>query len=190
MLLLVPGLGTSPGLKGGVREFLLQKTYTYTFIQQLLLSVSSVQGSGRPPRRVHNLSSASWVSHPRGETEAPRPVIQGRQVSLAELGFEPQTLKRRRAPELQKRFSSGEPVKILRTPPGPGSGQQQRRDSPAGAAGARTLEPRPAGRGEGAEPGGRARWARARARGASARERRQDRGSPSRHSNAGAVAKW
>ena len=96
--ILVLGPGTSPGLRGGgVWEFLLQKTYTYTFIQQLLLSVSSVQGSGGPPPRVRNLSSASWMSHPRGETEAPRPVIQGRQVSLAELGFEPQTMKRRRA---------------------------------------------------------------------------------------------
>lgn len=54
--------------------------------------------------------------------------------------------------------------------------------------------PRPAppaaGRGGAARrTGGRAR-ACARARGASARERRQDRGSRSRHSNAGAVAKW
>lgn len=49
----------------------------------------------------------------------PRDRSSDRQVSLAELGFRTQTLKRRRAPELQERFPSGEPVKILRTPAGP-----------------------------------------------------------------------
>lgn len=129
---------------------LLQKTYTYTFIQQLLLSVSSVQGSGGPPRRVSNLSSASWVSHPRGETEAPRPLIQGRQVSLAELGFEPQTMKRRRASRplpSSKRVSPG--LESQRKPgrlrPGPArTGRSGRTAPPEGPARARWSPAPPA----------------------------------------------